>query len=487
MQKVNIVWFKRDLRVEDHEPLNAAVSSRYPTLLLYLFEAILLDNPHYSTLHWRFIYQSLEDLNKRLHALDTSICMMQGETVDCFEYLHSVFDIQGVYSHQEIGLKCTHERDVQLSDWLSSKDIKWSESPSGAVIRGAKTRHQWDKHWKEVMRKPIPKLTATSCDFVTPPPIPKPYQAIIPTEWTLKKSGVQTGGATLAQITLEDFFQRRGKRYYCSISNPSDSRTACSRLSPYLAWGNLSLRQVYQTLLEHWQQPGFRRSLMALSFRLHWHCHFIQKFESEAEMEFRCLNKAYEPLLAKHCKNNATLLMAWKNGQTGIPLVDACMRCLIHTGYINFRMRAMLVSVLTHHMNIDWRLGAPYLASLFLDFEPGIHYPQFQMQAGVTGINTLRIYNPIKQAKEHDSEGEFVRKWIPELTHIPTPLIFEPSQLTEMEVEMYQLEKGSVYLNPVINLDECARKARERLWSRRGRADVKQEAKRILQVHVHPH
>ncbi|MEF1307715.1 FAD-binding domain-containing protein, partial [Vibrio owensii] len=147
--------------------------------------------------------------------------------------------------------------------------------------------------------------------------------------------------------------------------------------------GNISLREVYQYLLQHWQVTGFRRSLIALSSRLHWHCHFMQKFESECEMEFRCVNRAYEPLLQQASVRDEALLDAWKSGTTGIPLIDACMRCLHHTGYINFRMRAMLVSFLTHHMNMDWRDGVTHLAQLFLDFEPGIHYPQFQMQAGV--------------------------------------------------------------------------------------------------------
>ncbi|WP_438887492.1 FAD-binding domain-containing protein, partial [Bacillus cereus group sp. BC307] len=89
-------------------------------------------------------------------------------------------------------------------------------------------------------------------------------------------------------------------------------------------------------------------------------------FESECEMEFRCVNRAYEPLLAQACQPDKELLEAWKSGQTGIPLVDACMRCLYHSGYLNFRMRAMLVSVLTHHMNQDWRAGVGHLAQLFL-------------------------------------------------------------------------------------------------------------------------
>jgi deoxyribodipyrimidine photo-lyase len=246
------------------------------------------------------------------------------------------------------------------------------------------------------------------------------------------------------------------------------------------------LREVYQYLLKHWQVAGFRRSLIALSSRLHWHCHFIQKFESEYDMEFYCVNRAYEPLIKQSSTFDEEKLAAWKSGHTGVPLIDACMRCLHHTGYINFRMRAMLVSFLTHHMNMDWRVGVTHLAQLFLDFEPGIHYPQFQMQAGVTGTNTIRIYNPIKQAQEHDPNGTFIYKWVPELQMVPPPLLFEPWTMTQMEAVMYQLQPDSRYLAPIITPDNAAKAARERLWTWRKRADVKQEGRRILARHVRP-
>ncbi|MCS0430057.1 cryptochrome/deoxyribodipyrimidine photo-lyase family protein [Vibrio diabolicus] len=486
MQTINVVWLKRDLRLTDHQPLTQALSSKHPTVLLYIVEPLLLNNPHYSERHWRFVWQSLQDMNETLKAYGHRITVLFGDALACFQSIQMQYQINAVFSHQEIGLNCTFERDKQIADWLHEQNITWFEFEHGAVIRGAKDRQGWDKHWDLVMRASISplelqtnllhSLDAESLGCAFSPP----------SSWLTKCKGMQTGGSQLAWKTLEDFFHRRGRDYYRSISSPTASRTACTRLSPYLAWGNISLREVYQYLLKHWQVAGFRRSLIALSSRLHWHCHFIQKFESEYDMEFYCVNRAYEPLIKQSSTFDEEKLAAWKSGHTGVPLIDACMRCLHHTGYINFRMRAMLVSFLTHHMNMDWRVGVTHLAQLFLDFDPGIHYPQFQMQAGVTGTNTIRIYNPVKQAQEHDPDGAFICKWVPELQMVPTPLLFEPWTMTQMETVMYHLKPDSRYLAPIVDLNSAAKDARERLWAWRKRADVKQEGKRILTRHVRP-
>ncbi|MGR5095615.1 deoxyribodipyrimidine photo-lyase/cryptochrome family protein [Vibrio maritimus] len=483
MKNINVVWFKRDLRLTDHQPLNLALTNGAPTLLLYLFEPELLNDGHYDERHWRFVWQSLNDMNQQLKGCNTKVLILFSSAVKAFRKLDTKFGIENVFSYQEIGLEVSFARDRTLTQWFKDANINWHESPYGAVVRGARDRIDWDTHWKSVMRAPIESTDLKHNSFVPLELLDFDEEKHTPESWTTKQKGIQTGGTTLAWQTLESFFQERGRHYYYQISKPLESRSACTRLSPYLAWGNISLREVYQALLAHWNVKGFRRSMVALSSRLHWHCHFIQKFESEAEMEFRPVNRAYKHL---EYENDLNMLVAWKSGNTGYPLVDACMRCLQATGYINFRMRAMLVSFLTHHLNIHWKHGVKHLALLFLDFEPGIHYPQFQMQAGVTGTNTIRIYNPTKQAIEHDPDGHFIHLWIPELASVPPPLLFEPWKLTSLEAQMYQLSEDSPYLDPIINLEESGKAARERLWGFKRRLDVKQESKRILARHVRP-
>ncbi|WMN62043.1 DNA photolyase family protein (plasmid) [Pseudoalteromonas xiamenensis] len=485
MIDISVVWFKRDLRITDHKPLKEAIDRGKPVLLLYLFEPFLLADPHYEERHWRFVWQSLQDLNSQLAPYQARIYVLNADASNVFSTLSQHFSISCVYSHQEIGLQNTFQRDKDIHQQLEKLGIPWLEFQTGAVIRGLPTRVNWDKRWDEFMRAELdtPYLEEASWVDTTclAHLIVNPERA-----WQHKHKGMQTGGPTLGWLTLNDFFQERGKSYAYNISKPEASRVACSRLSPYLAWGNLSLREVYQAVLAHWHQKGFRRSVIALVSRLHWHCHFMQKFESECDMEFRPVNQGYAQFPYRTFPEINNDLAAWKSGKTGIPLVDACMRCLHHTGYLNFRMRAMLVSVLTHHLNIDWRLGVTHLARLFLDFEPGIHYSQFQMQAGVTGTNTIRIYNPIKQAQEHDPDGVFIKKWLPELAEVPPAFTHDPSLLTQMETIMYGLREDSRYLNPIIDVNKASADARARLWAYRKRLDVRKENGRIIEKHVRP-
>ena len=472
-EPINIFWFKRDLRLLDNGPLNNAVSQKEKLLLIYCFEPSLKKNRHYSTKHWNFIKESINDLNIFLKNIDTHIHTYNKEITDVLKEIQEKFIVKKIFSHNETGLNVTFERDILLKEYCQDNSIKWLEEINNGVFRGLKNRKNWIKKWQDHMKSPVVLFKGEKNDFIN---IKKKQNLKV-----INSNILQKGGSSSGIKYLDSFLNTRHTKYQNNISKPEASRTSCSRLSPYMSWGNISTRYAWQRAKEQIQNGKSKFQLNGFTSRLRWQAHFIQKFEMECQMEFRSVNKGYQNLVKPI---NKKFISAWKKGKTGYPLVDASMRCVVETGYLNFRMRALLVSFLTHHLWQPWQSGVVHLAKNFLDFEPGIHYSQFQMQAGETGINMIRIYNPTKNAKEHDKEGIFIKKWIPELKKIPTPLLFEPWKMSLIDQETYECKIGKDYPNPIVDISETYKYASSKLWSIKSDPKVKEESSRILQKHT---
>ena len=483
----NLIWFKRDLRWQDHQPLKLALDKGLPLLGIFIFEDFYRQDPSWSLRHWQAQYHSLVDMQATNKQVFTEILVLEGNSIDIFEKLATQYLINGIYSYQETGEALSYQRDKQLSKLFKKHNIPWFECEQNAVQRGRKNRRNWDENWREFMHQPLdqPKFASWQAGS---PKLKADLKAHFGISTHLQKHlknwphSLQAIGESAAQKRLNHFLETKVyKNYGAHIGLAQKSRSTCSRLSPFLAWGNLSLRQIYRKAMAELENSPFPRDLRAFISRLHWHSHFIQKFEMEESMEFKNLNPAFNSL---EKVQQPELIEAWKNGKTGYPLIDAGMRAVRETGYLNFRMRAVLVSFLSHQLWQDWQEGASYLAQQFLDYIPGIHYPQFQMQSGNTGINTIRIYNPVKQSLEKDKEANFINTWLPELKELPLTFQHQPWMMTAMEQTFYNFELGKDYPERIINIDKSSARARDVLWAFRKTQAVRIENQKILIKHT---
>ena len=388
--------------------------------------------------------------------------------------------------------------------WCRDRGVEFAEFSQTGVTRRLSTRDDFSKRynaWVSAPQRPLPPPEAfrdrlvrapggdddvdgaSVCDRLVPP-------EDLGLAHADDRADRQRGGESRALDLVVSFLKVRGAGYSAAISSPLTSWDSCSRLSPYLSFGNVGLRHLSQALAT--RQGELRRdkttgpwlkSLAAFQSRLRWRSHFVQKLETEPEMEETAQCRAYDNLRREPGDHDAALYEAWATGRTGFPMVDACMRCLLAHGWLNFRMRAMLVSFACWNLWLDWRSIAPHLARCFLDYEPGIHYPQLQMQAGTTGINAMRVYSVTKQGKDQDPAGAFIKRHVPELRAVPAKHVHEPSLMPPEVAQACGFVLGATYPRPVVDEKASAKRAKARVTAVKRLDETKREAREVYVRH----
>ena len=366
-----------------------------------------------------------------------------------------------IVSTQETGNMASYNRDKRVIKFLKRENILFSEVVNNWIVRVLKNRNDWSKIWRIRMdsflfeTKVFPELNkVTWFDLTETTELLQYYKNKtnhLKTQIWWEKQAIEI---------LHSFLEQRSKNYSYDIWKPFNSTNSCSRLSPYITYWNISIKKVYHEALKKIEKLKYQETddgikhISQIDFflaRIHWQSHFIQKLESEPEIEFRNLYSWFDSI------RNVTddkIIDDFFAAKTWIPYIDACIMCLKNTGWINFRSRACIVSYICNTMMQPWQAISKKLACLFTDYEPWIHYSQLQMQSGTTGINVIRIYNPVKQSKQKDPQGLFIKKWLPIFKNIDIQYIHEP-WLSPNKIEWYE---------NYIDIEELNKKAKDIIW-----------------------
>jgi deoxyribodipyrimidine photo-lyase len=430
---VQVLWFRRDLRLDDHPALQEA-HGRGRVLPLFILDPDLLHHPETGPARVAFLLASLKALDDDLRRRGSRLLVRQGEPAAVLLAVVQQFSAHGVVAHIDTERLVGRVRDARVSRALARAGIplRWLEPPG--CIPDLVAYPDWRRIWHgQMAHDPLKAPT----HIATPPQDPHDAAAVLP---GLAELGLEADGkpippaGTSAALELLERFRDGGaaERYVRQLSQPSARAT--TGLGPYLKFGVVSHRRVLHTIAELRQgSAGERRSWRQLVSRLRWGAGMAQRFRYLPQLELRPLWACYDgapPLSAEQQE----LYAAWQDGRTGFPVVDAASRCLLAGGGwldLNFRSRAIHASFLTNLCGIDWRYGALHYMRHLLDGDCCIDHYQWAMQAGVTapggGRGWSRIYHPGQVAVERcDPQGIFIRRWLPELADLTNDQLGSP-------------------------------------------------------------
>jgi len=459
----DIIILNRNLRLLDNAALYyGSLKSNF--IVIYLYDVDYWKANGKSSRQLKFSNDCLEELDEDLKKLNSKINVFNGSFYDLGKWIETNYNNFSIHINHCTDVNYFREGFNNFKENFKNKITVYDDF--GLQLNNF-DRDTWSKNWNHIMNS----------DLLD---VPKPSNnkdrlnligfSDFKNEISCEFSGlnnIQEGGTSKAKELLETFLDQRCKGYRIKMSSPSQSEESCSRLSPHFTYGSISIRQVYQQLNKMLPELNNKKDLYSFKKRLYWHCHFVQKLHTEPELEFYSMHRMCDDLRPEY---DDEIIEKWIEGETGFPFLDACMKFLNENGWINFRMRAMIMSFASYNLWQPWQKTSPRLAELFTDYEPGIHISQVQMQSGVTGINLPRIYSISKQSMDQDPDAEWTKNILPQLNDFDPKLI-------------HNAELNDSYIPQIVDLKSSAKFARDQIWGIRKSIEFKNEARKVYLKH----
>ncbi len=414
-KKVNIFWFRRDLRLHDNVGLYHALKSDLPVVPIFIFDSEILDKLAKNDARLNFIHDTLQNMNKQLQDKHgSSIAMFHGKPLEVYTKLLEDYEIDTVYTNHDYEPYAT-ERDTELSSFLESKGVQLKTFKDQVIFEKDEiVKNDGNPYvvYTPYMRKWKEKFKETDFRFY-------------PSEDLLDNivSEKNLPNLSLSDIGFEESTQKvlpftvnsqLIQEYEATRNFPA--KDATSRLGPHLRFGTVSVRKMIEKAIAEeneifWQELIWREFFMQIL----WHFPHT-------------MDKAFKPKYDRiQWRNNEEEFKLWCEGKTGYPLVDAGMRQLNETGFMHNRVRMLVGSFLCKHLLIDWRWGEAYFAEKLHDYEMASNVGNWQWVAG-SGVDAspyFRIFNPTSQIQKFDKGLDYIKKWVPdfqELTY-PQPIV----------------------------------------------------------------
>ena len=456
-----VVWHRADLRTTDNAALAAAREAIDDGGAV---APVFVADPRYygedglaCDARLRFLHDCLRDLDRQYAELGSSLTLLRGDPRQCLRQL-----LDGPVDELRYNRHPTGRYGRQVAETVrgwpgttahADDGLRYADRRDWDGTVAVDTREGWDDHAEAYFeREPQPRpdslpenpvASGTTLDTV------EAEFEVDPDKHDVPEGGTLAGNARLSAF-VDDL-----QNYPGSVAPPAAAEEGTSGLSPYLAFGALSPRQVYREVQD---APAGRGREMFVS-RLYWNRHYHQKLADWPGWTDRSVNPVFRDLFRE--RHDPDLDRAWRRGETGFPLVDAAMRALRETGWLNFRLRALVASFYVYVLKQWWRRGADYMYEQLVDADAAINYTQWQSQCNLTGVHPVRVYDPAKQVREYDPDGEYVRKYVPELAALPDEHLPRPERTPEAVQADCGIDLGTDYPYPVVDYGHEADRARE--------------------------